>query len=97
MSKQALTAFVPRTSGQDVIVVRVPDHPIRGRWDAQRVINAMRVKLPLELITQDVVVVSSDLEGKVLVLGSSPEAEAFVKAVASELPDYKWQPKELDF
>jgi hypothetical protein len=96
VSKQVFTAFVLRPAGSEIIVVRVPNHPIRGRWHAQRVINAVKAKLPLSLIDRDVVIVAGDPNGEMVALGSSPAAEVFIKAVALELSDYKWQSKELD-
>lgn len=96
MDKQALTTFVPKPGDHEIIVVTVPNHPVQGRWHAQRVINAMRAKLPLALIEQEIVVVAGEPNGPLLALGSSPEAEAFIRAIAADLPTYKWQPKELD-
>ncbi|MBN8960791.1 MAG: hypothetical protein J0H71_06635 [Rhizobiales bacterium] len=96
MAKRALTTFVPRPAHGVIIVVTLPDHPVQGRWHAQKIINALRAKLPLDSIEQDVVVVAGEPGGSLAALGSSPEAEAFIRAVAADLPTYKWQAKELD-
>lgn len=97
MAKRALTAIIPRPAHGEIIVVNVPEYPVQGRWHAQKVINAMRAKLPLASIEQDVVVVVASEPGRpVLALGSSPEAEAFIRAIAADLPTYNWQAKELD-
>lgn len=96
MAKRAFTTFVPRPTNDTIIVVRVPDHPVQGRWHAQKVINAMRAKLPLASIDQDIVIVAGEANGSLVALGSSPGAEAFVRAIATDLQTYHWQEKELD-
>lgn len=96
MTKQAFTTSIPRPAHDAILVVTVPGHPIQGRWHAQKVINAMRAKLPLSSLDQDVVVVAGESDSPLVALGSSPEAEAFIKAIAADLPTYNWQAKELD-
>ena len=66
---------VPRSSGEEVIVVDASDDSIQNRWHAQRGINALRAKLPLEQIAREIVVLSDEPRGH-LAFGSSPNAEA---------------------
>lgn len=95
MAKRAFAALVPRPANDEIIVVTVPGYVVQGRWHAQKVINAMRAKLPLASIEREIVVVAGE-PNELLMLGSSPESEAFIKAIAADLSNYKWQPKDLD-
>lgn len=85
-----------RAAGEEVFVVDTSDGRFQSRWHAQRVINALPTKLPLERITREVVILADGPKGDV-VLGSSPNAEAFVRRIMPQLSDYKWQSKELDW
>ena len=77
MTKTIFTTTVPKPAADDIIVVRAPSVEIVSRWQAQKVVNALRTKLPIDLIARDVVVVTGDLGGRVVAMGSSAEAEAF--------------------
>ena len=96
MIRTVRICIVPRAAGEEIIVVDASDDGIQSRWHAQRVINALRTKLPLEQITREVVVLTDGSRGT-LAFGSSPDAEAFVGRMTPQLSDYKWQSKELDW
>jgi hypothetical protein len=81
--------MVPRAAGEEVMVVDASDGSIQNRWHAQRVINALRAKLPLEQITHEVVVLADGPRGD-LAFGSSPNAETFVRRMMPQLSNYKW-------
>jgi hypothetical protein len=70
MVRTVSICVVPRASGEEVIVVDVSDGSVQGRWHAQRVINALRAKLPLEQISREVVVLTDEPGGR-LAFGSS--------------------------
>ncbi|RTL75054.1 MAG: hypothetical protein EKK35_23500 [Bradyrhizobiaceae bacterium] len=96
MVRTVWVCIVPRAADEEVIVVDASEGGIQSRWHAQRVINALRAKLPLEQITRDVVVLTDGTEGG-QAFGSSPNAEAFIRRMMPQLSDYKWQSKELDW
>ena len=96
MIRTVWICIVPRTAGEEVIVVDASGGGIQGRWHAQRVINALRAILPLEQITREVVVLTDGPRGD-QAFGSSPDAEAFGRRMMPQLSDYKWQSKELDW
>ena len=82
--------------GEEIFVVDVSDDSIQSRWHAQRVMNALRAKSPLEHIAREVVVLIGESRRR-LAFGSSPDAEAFVRSLMPQLSGYKWQSKELDW
>ena len=96
MVRSVWICVVPRPAGEEVIVVDVSDDSIQNRWHAQRVINALRAKLPLEQIAREIVVLTNEPRGH-LAFGSSPDAEDFIRRLMPQLSDHKWQSKELDW
>ena len=96
MARTVWICVVPRPAREEIFVVDVSDDSIQSRCHAQRVINALRAKLPLEQISREVVVLSDEPRGH-LAFGSSPDAEAFVRSLMPQLSNYKWQSRELDW
>ena len=82
--------------GEEIIFVDASNSGIQSRWEVQRVINTLPTKLPLQRITREVVILADEPKEDV-VLGSSPNAEAFVRRMMPQLSDYEWQSKELDW
>ena len=72
-----------------------PTTAFKTEWHAQRGINALRAKFPLEQIAREIVVLSDEPRGH-LAFGSSPNAEAFVRRLMPQLTD-KRQSKEIDW
>ena len=64
---------MPRPAGEEIIVARLPGEPIRGRWEAGRLINAIRVRLPLDSIARDIVIVGEGDDPDCALYGSSPD------------------------
>ena len=56
MVKQVWVTDVPRPSGSDIIVVKLPDGGASSRGLARRVVNAVRSKTPLSEMDGDVIV-----------------------------------------
>jgi hypothetical protein len=73
----------------EIIVDNVPDAIVRRRWHPQRVINALRTRSHLEQIARDIVVLASGGPEQLTLLGSSPEAEAFIRRLLPQLTEYK--------
>ena len=96
MVRTVWICLVPRTAGEEVIVIDACNGGIQSRWHAQRAINALRAKLPLDQITREVIVLTDGPRGD-LTFGSSPKAEEFVRSLMPQLSDCKWQSKELDW
>jgi hypothetical protein len=89
MTRDVWTIIVPRPSGEDIFVAKVPKGTAANRWNAQRVINAVRAKVPIEQIDIDVVVIDGEPHEQPLVLGSAPHAETFVRSVMPHLAGYR--------
>jgi hypothetical protein len=87
---------IARSPDEEIYVVALPQGGNASRWHAQRVINAMRAKLPLQKVVADIVVLAGK-QGEPSPFGSSREAEAFVKKLIPELKNYRWQNRELDW
>jgi hypothetical protein len=96
MAKKVRICAIPRPAGGEIIVVDPAGEPIKGRWHAQRVINALRTRLPLEQIAWDIVVLGGETAAPAA-FGSSPDAESFIRAMMPQLSDYKYQVRELDW
>ncbi len=80
--KQVWVTDVPRPSGSDIIVVKLLDGGVSSRWLAQRVVNAIRGKIPLSEMDRDVVILNSGVASDALrVIGTSPAAERYLSAV----------------
>lgn len=97
MIRSIWTTIVPKRVGEEIIVAKVSQGSALNRWQAQRIINAIRANISLERIAADIVVMDGDPDQHTRVIGSSPDAEAFVRSIASELAAYKWQLTKLDW
>jgi hypothetical protein len=96
--KQVWVTDIPRPSGGDIIVVKLPEGGASSRWLAQRAINAIRSKIPLSEMARDVVIVNIDVAGEPpLVIGTSPAAEQYLIAVWAEIDDYPWRMMQLSW
>ena len=95
--KQVWVTDVPRPSGGDIIVVKLLDGSVSSRWLAQRVVNAIRGKIPLSEMDRDVVILNSGVAASDVprVIGTSPAAEQYLSAVLPEIEDYPWRAMQL--
>ena len=66
-------------------------------WLAQRVMNAVWAKIPIEKIGMDVVVIDGEPHEQPTVTGSSPDAGKFVRSMTSRLESFRWQLMKLDW
>lgn len=96
MIRSARICVVPIAVGEEIILVDASNGGIQSRWDVQRNINTAPTKLPLKRIAREVVILADEPKEDV-VLGSSPDAEAFVRRMMPQLSGYEWQSKELDW
>jgi len=87
---------IARSPDQEIHIVALREGSDTTRWHAQRVINALRAKLPLRDLAADIVVLAGN-QGEPATFGSSPEAEVFVRRLIPELKNYRWQNRELDW
>lgn len=95
MVKQVWVTDVPRPSGSDIIVVKLPDGGASSRWLAQRVVNAVRSKIPLSEMDRDIVVLNGGADDPPLVIGTSAAAEHYLSALLSQIDDYPWRTMQL--
>jgi hypothetical protein len=77
-------------------VVKVTKGTATSRWQAQRVINAVRAKVPVEQIALEVVVIDGEPHQQPIVIGSAPHAETFVSNMMPQLASCRWQLTKLD-
>lgn len=96
MKHEAWTTIVPRPTGREIIVVKLPKGGASSRWLAGQVINTIRSRVPLERLAWDVVIVNGEPKNQPMVIGSSAEAESFVRAMLPELDGYRWKVMTLD-
>lgn len=97
MAQQVWIAVIPRPAADEIIVVKISDENVHSRWQAQRIMNALRAKLPLEQIAHEIVLLTAESIEQNAVLGSSPDAEAYVRRLTPQLSSYKWHSKDLDW
>ena len=97
MDRTVWSTRVAPLQGSEIILLKVPAGSVARRWDAQRVINAARTRLPLAQLAWDVVVLVGDPESDAQLFGSSPEAESYVRQLGSQLQSYPWQSKVLNW
>jgi hypothetical protein len=96
--KQVWVTDIARPSGSDIIVVKLPDGGASSRWLAQRVINAVRSKIPLSELDRDVVVLNGGIASDPpRVIGTSPAAERYLSALLAQIEDYPWRMMQLDW
>jgi hypothetical protein len=94
--KQVWVTDIPRPSGSDIIVVKLPEGGASSRWLAQRVVNAIRSKIPLSEMDRDVVVLNIGVANDPpRVIGTSPAVEQYLSAVLPEIEDYPWRAMQL--
>lgn len=94
MMRQVLVTDIPRPSGSDIVVVKLPAGCACSRWLAQRVANAIRARISLAEMDRDVVVVNA---APPLVFGTSPTAERYLTALLPEVDSYPWRAMQLDW
>jgi hypothetical protein len=97
MIREVLTTIVPKRVGEEILVAKVHKGTAPNRWLAQRVINAVRAKVPLEQIACDVVVMDGEMNEQQTIIGTSPDAEIFVRRISPELATYRWQLMKLEW
>jgi hypothetical protein len=96
MVKQVWVTDIPRPSGGDIIVVKLPDGGASSRWLAQRVINAVRSKIPLSEMDRDVVIVNAGVAGDPpVIIGTTAASEQYLSALLSQIDDYPWRAMQL--
>jgi hypothetical protein len=94
--RQVWVTDIPRPSGSDIVVVKLPEGSLSSRWLAQRVINAIRSKIPLSEMDRDVIVLNIGAAGDPPhVIGTSSAAEQYLSAILSEIEDYPWRMMQL--
>ena len=96
MMRDVWTTIVPRPSGKEIFVAKVTRGTAPNSWFAQRVINAVRAKVPLDQIALEVVVMDGEPNEEPTVIGSSPDAGNFVRSVVPQLASYRWRLMKLD-
>jgi hypothetical protein len=97
MVRDTWTTIVPRRVGEEIFVAKVPKGTAPTKWYAQRVINAVRAKLPLEKIASEVVVLDGEPHEQPTVIGSARDAENYVRSLVPELASYRWQLTKVDW
>lgn len=95
MIRQVWVTDIPRPSGSDIIVVKLPDGGASSRWLAQRVVNAIRAKVSLAEMDRDVVVLNASPGDPPFVFGTSPAAEHYLAALLPEIDGYPWRAMQL--
>ena len=95
-SVAAWTAILTMNSGDELIVIRVPKEYASNRALAQKVINALRVRVPLDRMALEVVVLGGDFANKPNIFGSASAAEAHVRERVGQLSNCRWQLIKLD-
>jgi hypothetical protein len=96
MIRDVWTTIVPRPLGEEIFVAKVTKGTAPNKWFAQRVINAVRAKVPLDQIALEVVVMDGEPDEEPTVIGSTPDAGNFVRSVVPQLAGYRWQLMQLD-
>jgi hypothetical protein len=91
MVKQVWVTDVPRPSGSDIIVVKLPDGGASSRGLARRVVNAVRSKTPLSELDGDVIVLDGGAGDPPLVIGTSAAADQSLSALLPQIDDYPWR------
>jgi hypothetical protein len=96
MMRDVWTTVMPRALGEEIIVAKVAKGTAPNRWLAQRVIDAVRTKVPLDQIALEVVVMDGEPDEQPIVIGSSPDAENFVRSVVPQLAGCRWRLARLE-
>ena len=97
MVRDVWTTIVARQGDQTIYVAKVPKGTARNMWLAQRVMNAMWAKVPLENIGMAIVVIDGEPHEQPTVMGSSPDAGNFVRSMIPKLGSARWQLMKLDW
>jgi len=76
MMRQVLVPDIPRPSGSDIVVVKLPAGCACSRWLAQRVANAIRARISLAAMDRDVVVLERVFAGSTACVRTSRQRSA---------------------
>ena len=85
------TAFITVRPGEEIIVAKLPSGAVKSRWEALKIITAVRAAGPLEKIAFEVVVMAGEPDGAPLLIGTKPEAEEIARAHLAILRSARWQ------
>jgi hypothetical protein len=97
MIRDAWTTTIALRPGEEVIVVKVKKNSASNRGLGQRVVNALRRKIPVDKLALDVVVMDGEPIEQPLLTGTNPEAEQFVRNLIGTLATRRWQLMKLDW
>lgn len=97
MIRDTWIIYVPVPQDDLIIVVKVRKGTVRGNWDAQRVINALRKSLPIEKIGVEVVVMDGEPIEEPGLFGTSPHSEAHVRSILAKVAVFRWSLTKLDW
>lgn len=89
------TTLVTVRPGEEIIVAKLPKGSLTGRWHARKIINAVRATGPLHQIASEVVVMDGEPNSDTLLIGSTPEAEAFARSHLTFLQHARWQSRSM--
>lgn len=92
MDSTIWTTSITVRPGEEIIVAKLTKGFLTGRWHARKIINAVRAAGPLHQIACEVVVMDGEPNSDTLLIGSTPEAEAFAHAHLTFLQHARWQP-----
>jgi hypothetical protein len=97
MIRSVSMTTVRNSVAEEIFVLKVSKGIIPNGSHAQRLINALRAKVPIEKLVLEIVVLDGEPHQQPGVFGSSPEAAAFVRSIMPQLGSHRWQPTELNW
>jgi hypothetical protein len=96
MIQDAWTTTIFGRTSEEFIVVKVAKGTARNRALAQRVINALRARIPVEKLKLDVVVIDGESTERPAVIGTAAGAEQAVRDKLPALATHRWQLTKLE-
>lgn len=92
----AWTAILTMETGEELLVIKVPKKLASSKPLAQKVIDALRLRVPLDRLAREVVVLGGEFTQQPNIFGSALAAEAHVRGRIDQLPNCRWQLIRLD-
>lgn len=83
--------------GEQIIVAKVPKGTALKGWIVRRIINALRMKLPLEQMSLEIVLMEDELVERPALTGSSADAVTFVQEILPKLAARRWRMMKVDW
>ncbi len=97
MLHDVLKSVIRQNRLTPLIALKISRSALPSRWHAQRAVNSLRTKIPIEQIAWDIVILNQDTNDADCIFSTSSEIEKSPQSSRAALTEAHWQPCQLDW